>query len=180
MYVIRAAEPADIDAWLATIEAQQRENGAGGVYFSPWSARDPGPPRTRDAAAGYVERLLRPVSASAWLRIWLASLRETGAVVGHADLAGGRFPAETHRATLGMGLVRAHHRHGVGAGLLEAAVAWARSDPGLGWIDLGVFSGNHPARTLYRKQGFTETGRTTDRFRVDGVSIDDVQMVLRV
>ena len=46
------------------------------------------------------------------------------------------------------------------------------------WIDLGVFGHNAVARRLYRGAGFVEVGITHDRFRVDGVSIDDIHMVL--
>jgi RimJ/RimL family protein N-acetyltransferase len=41
-----------------------------------------------------------------------------------------------------------------------------------------VFAHNHRARALYAAAGFIEVGTTRDRFRVDGVAIDDVAMTL--
>jgi len=65
--------------------------------------------------------------------------------------------------------------------LLEATVAWARSEAGLSFIDLGVFSGNAPARRHYERMGFVVIGERPDAFRLDaGPVIDDVQTVLRL
>jgi GNAT superfamily N-acetyltransferase len=117
----------------------------------------------------------RRVSEPLWLRTW--GLVEGPAVVGHLDLTGGRLPAELHRATLGMGLERPLRGKGHGRALIETAIAWARSR-GLAWIDLGVFAHNTPARALYAALGFVEVGTSRDRFRVDGTSIDDIEMTL--
>jgi RimJ/RimL family protein N-acetyltransferase len=119
----------------------------------------------------------RPLFEPLWLRTW--GLVEDGAVLGHLDLHGGRLPAELHRATLGMGLERAARRQGHGRAMIETAIAWAR-DHGLAWLDLGVFAHNPPARALYASVGFVEVGTTRDQFRVDGTSIDDVAMTLRL
>lgn len=179
-YVVRMVGGAGVDPWLRSIDAQQVENGLDGVYFSPYSAHETRPPRAPDEVQGYAERFERPATEPGWLRVWLAFDLATGLAVGHADLAGPRLAAELHRAVLGMGIERAHHRRGLGRALLATAIAWAREEPSLAWIDLGVFSGNHKARPLYRSLGFVELGTTRDRFRVDGVSIDDVHMVLDV
>jgi RimJ/RimL family protein N-acetyltransferase len=45
-------------------------------------------------------------------------------------------------------------------------------------MDLGVFADNTAARVLYGKLGFVEIGMWRDRFRVDGMQIDDIQMTL--
>jgi ribosomal protein S18 acetylase RimI-like enzyme len=78
---------------------------------------------------------------------------------------------------LGMGVERGARGNGLGRALLAAAIAWARTAE-LAWLDLGVFAHNERARALYRTVGFVEVGTTRDRFRVDGVVIDDVAMVL--
>jgi RimJ/RimL family protein N-acetyltransferase len=41
-----------------------------------------------------------------------------------------------------------------------------------------VFAGNARARKLYQRMGFIETGWVRDCFRIDGVTIDDISMVL--
>jgi RimJ/RimL family protein N-acetyltransferase len=103
-------------------------------------------------------------------------------VVGHLELRGGRVPAELHRATLGMGILRAFTGQGHGRRLCEVALRWARDTAELDWIDLGVFAGNEPARKLYRRMGFVEIGVRADAFhlRDAGVAVDDVEMTLRL
>ena len=79
-----------------------------------------------------------------------------------------------------MGVARSHRRRGGGSLLLGAAIAWARHQQSIDWIDLGVFSDNPGAQRLYERHGFQILGRTRDRFRVDGVSLDDTEMTLNV
>lgn len=64
--------------------------------------------------------------------------------------------------------------------MLETAIVWARREPGIDWIDLNVFADNPVAQRLYRRFGFEVIGRTPDRFRVDGASLDDLTMTLSV
>ena len=47
-------------------------------------------------------------------------------------------------------------------------------------LALGVFSDNPGAQRLYERHGFKILGRTSDRFRVDKVSLDDTEMTLNV
>ncbi|HET9627830.1 MAG TPA: GNAT family N-acetyltransferase [Kofleriaceae bacterium] len=112
-----------------------------------------------------------------WLRTWGVAIDDR--IVGHLDLYGGRMASEAHRAMLGMGIERAHRGHGHGRALLGTAIGWARA-AGLAWIDLGVFAHNPRARALYAQVGFVELGVTRDRYRVDGRSIDDVAMALKL
>lgn len=53
-----------------------------------------------------------------------------------------------------------HHRSGAAAGLMDAAIAWAR-DRGAATIWLGVNERNERAQRFYRKSGFTVTGTRT-------------------
>ncbi len=117
----------------------------------------------------------RTLATPLWMRTW--GVVVDNMIVGHLDLTGGRLPAELHRATVGMGLERRARRKGFGRALLETAIGFARANQ-LAYLDLGVFAHNEPARTLYRKLGFVETGHVKDQFRVDGVTIDDVSMTL--
>ena len=62
---------------------------------------------------------------------------------------------------------------------MTTVIAYARAQ-GFAWIDLGVFEENVPAMRLYTALGFVPTGRVEDRFRVEGASITDVQMSLKL
>ncbi len=163
-------------ALCAHIKRHGAESGQGGdLIFRPRSRGE----EIDELAAIERHRVewARPLTQPLWLRTW--GLMEDGAVLGHLDLHGGRLPAELHRATLGMGLERGARGQGHGRAMIEAAIAWAR-DRGLAWLDLGVFAHNKPARALYASVGFVELGTTRDQFRVDGTSIDDVAMTLRL
>ena len=48
------------------------------------------------------------------------------------------------------------------------------------WVDLHVLLDNEPALAFYRGFGFVEIGRVEDYFRIEGRSIGDVQMTLRL
>lgn len=177
-YSIAPARSVDVDAWLESLGEQSRDNGEGGVYFSPRPRGSEGPARTIEAVLSWVARLSRSPQEPNWFRLWLARHEASGAVVGHVDLGGARLPTELHRAELGIGIARPHRGVGLGPALLQTAIEWARATPGLDWIELGVFSANPRARRLYDAHGFVQIGTVPDRFRVDGVRIDDVRMAL--
>ncbi len=165
----------DPDAYAAhTVEHMAESGRDGSPHFAlsrTWS-RD-------EVRSSFVARLARPLDEPLWGRTWL--LWDGPRVVGHAELRGGRVEAEMHRATLGMGMLRAFTGQGHGRALLETLVRWARDRAELGWIDLGVFSDNAPARRLYQRMGFVEVGLRVDAFHLDaGPRIDDVQMALRL
>jgi RimJ/RimL family protein N-acetyltransferase len=165
----------DPDAYaLHMIEHMAESGRSGSPHFAisrTW-ARD-------EVRASFVGRLAKGLDEPLWGRTWL--LVEGRRVVGHVELRGGRVTAEMHRATLGMGILRAYTGQGHGQRLLETAVRWARTEAGLSFVDLGVFSGNAPARKLYERMGFVEIGLREDAFRLDaGPVIDDIQMALRL
>ena len=120
----------------------------------------------------------RQLTQPAWVRTW--ALYDDDRIVGHVDLTGGGLLAALHRCTLGMGLERSCRDAGWGGRLLDIAGDWARRQPSLYWLDLGVFAHNIPARRLYDSRGFVPVGRLDDCFRVDGTIIDDIQMTLRL
>ena len=66
------------------------------------------------------------------------------------------------------------HRHGVGAALMRAGIAWAEAD-GARAVWLGVNQGNHRAQRFYRKHGFGTVGVRT--FRLGNAVENDFVMV---
>ncbi len=175
--MIRLLTTDDVDAYAAYMVAHSAESGTDGdPHFQPYSSSTPLPlAETRDLA---LQRWTTPLTESGWRRALGAFAGET--IVGHAYLAGGHLDAELHRVTLGMGVRRSHRRQGLGRRLTEAAIHWTREQPGIDWLDLGVFTENTVAFSIYQKLGFEELGRTRDRFRVEGHQIHDVSMALYV
>jgi len=99
-------------------------------------------------------------------------------IVGDCELNTWHEESHIHRANLGMGVDACYRSKGIGKILLTKTIDWAKEQRSLKWIDLGVFADNAPARRLYENCGFIEVGRTVDAFRVDGHSLDDIQMTL--
>jgi RimJ/RimL family protein N-acetyltransferase len=164
----------DPEAYARHLVEHMAESGRGG---SPHFALSRVFSR-EEVEAAFRERLARDLDVPNWGRAWLLWEGERR-VVGHLELRGGRLQAEMHRATLGMGLLRAYTAKGHGGRLVQAAIAWSRERAGLRWLDLGVFSNNAPARKLYARMGFVEVGLRADAFRLDaGPIIDDVHMAL--
>jgi RimJ/RimL family protein N-acetyltransferase len=83
-----------------------------------------------------------------------------GRIVGTINVAVGRFGV----GDIGMLVDAAWRGRGVGSGLLEAAIAWAR-EQGLHKLCLEVFPTNTPAIALYCKYGFAEEGLRPKQYR---------------
>ena len=176
--VIRPAAIRDAGDYATYIVRHLGESGKNGMpVFTP-GAR-PGREEIRENAR---VRWARTLDEPNWGRAWLLMRTDGSAeVVGHIELRGGRILPEMHRATLGMGMLRAYTKRGLGRRLLDAAVGWAREGGALVWIDLGVFAHNTPAIKLYERYGFQREGLRKDAFRPgDGPSIDDIPMALRI
>ena len=167
----------DADKYARHIVAHMAESGRAGMPHFALS-------RTwvqDEIRASLVSRITKALDEPLWGRAWGLFSADGAEMVGHVELRGGRVPAEMHRATLGMGIMRAHTAQGHGRRLIEATVKSAREEAKLEWIDLGVFADNTPARKLYQRMGFVEIGLRRDAFHLDsGVNVDDVLMVLRL
>ncbi len=174
---VRPLTIGEVDTYLrhvAVVDAGSGRDGAG--HSHPYSESEP-----FDVEVGREREVTRwstEIDDPEWRRAW--GLFDRDQLVGHLYLAGGSLRSELHRADLGMGVVASHRRMGGGSALLASAIDWARSRRTIVWIDLGVFSDNPGARALYARHGFLQLGRTPDRFRVDGQSLDDTQMALNV
>lgn len=80
----------------------------------------------------------------------------------------------------GMYVAPEHRGRGYGKQLLEAAVAHARSLPGIDWISLTVTDAAPAARKLYEQAGFELWGTHPDALRHEGRSVSDCHMLLRI
>jgi RimJ/RimL family protein N-acetyltransferase len=174
---VRPFQIGEVEAYLQHVAEVDADSGIDGAPHShPYSASD-----AFDFETGRnreVERWTTPVTHVGWRRAWGVFDRDD--LVGHLYLAGGPLQTGLHRADLGMGVLPSHRRRRGATRLLDTAIAWARHDPGICWIDLNVFADNPGAQHLYERFGFATIGRTSDRFRVDGASLDDIAMTLNV
>lgn len=173
--LIRRLELRDAGPYADHAVAHMAESGKNGApVFAP--GHRPSREDVRDQAH---LRWARKLSEPSWGRAW--GFFAEGRMVGHIELRGGRIATELHRATLGMGLMQAFTGRGYGGKLLDVAIAWARDETKLAWIDLGVFSENVPAIKLYERRGFVRCFLRQDAFRLeDGRSVDDIMMSLRL
>jgi RimJ/RimL family protein N-acetyltransferase len=175
--MIRLLTPSDIDSFTEHVARHLAESGRGGTpIFWPQSSSEPWDRVSKRKA--FLERWSKGLHEPSWNRAWAAY--DGDRMVGHLDLGARPLATSLHRAILGMGIEESHRKQGLGQRLIETAIEWAKKQPSLDWLDLNVFAHNEPAKRLYEKCGFKEVGRMSDLFRVDGQSIDDIQMVLRL
>ncbi|MGI9605178.1 MAG: GNAT family N-acetyltransferase [Acidimicrobiales bacterium] len=176
MAVEQLATP-QVDEYLAVLSEVDSGSGVDGEGHShPYGRSESFDPAERRARE--VTRWSTAVEATGWRRV--LGLFDGDDLVGHLTLVGGELPSETHRVGMGMGILRSHRRRGGGSLLLRAAIEWAGAHAEIEWIDLGVFSDNPGAQALYERHGFEVLGFAPDRYRVDGVSIGDVSMTLKL
>jgi RimJ/RimL family protein N-acetyltransferase len=171
-----AALPGDVSEFFDHLQRHFRESGKEGdpIFhpvpdFESWDKEK--------MCAELKKKWAAPLNEP-WERAWI--LRDGNQIVGHATLRGGFLAAGLHRCIYAIGLERSARGLGLGRALTLACRQWAATEAGLEWIDLRVFSHNKPARKLYDSLGFEFIGETKDMFRVNGESIDDIHMVLRL
>ncbi len=103
---------------------------------------------------------------------YVALVEET-AVVGWCDIIPDSHPGFEHGGRLGVGVLLAHRRQGIGRRLVSTAVDGAR-EFGLTRVELEVFSSNEPAIRLYRELGFEREGCRRRARRIRGGGYEDV------
>lgn len=177
--MIRPATSEDVEAYAAYLSMHIAESGRDGdpVYAVP---SDGAPFDPVSFAADVVARWARDTDRGGWQRTFVEVDDASGAVVGHCELSAGNTPFELHRVDLSLGVLRAHRREGLGSALLARALRWARDEPSLAWIDLGVFVPNPVAIAMYEEAGFERTGLVRDRYRVGELCLDELTMTLAI
>ena len=91
-----------------------------------------------------------------------------------------RSPARkriAHTGTFGMMMDKQYRGQGIGKQLLQGLLMWAKENPLIEKVCLGVFSTNENAIALYKKMGFIEEGRKINEIKLsDNEYVDDVLM----
>ena len=173
-YAIRPLIRADAAGFQRHFVRHRAESGRGDHHFMPFAPDDPDGPDGLD-----VDALNRALNEPGWQR-WFVALDDRTNIVGHVDLKGDGLKTGQHRCELGIGIERGYRGAGLGRRLMATAIEFARGIETLTWIDLRVFSHNAAGRALYLAMGFSEAGTLVDRFRIEGQTVDDVIMTLKV
>lgn len=111
----------------------------------------------------------------------LALARHGSEVVGGMSMNVPPKKRLAHAVELGMGLSPAWRGRGLGTAMMGVVLDWARANPAIEKVCLGVIPDNVHAMRLYRKFGFVEEARQIRQFRDDrGNYLDHVMMGLWV
>ena len=113
--------------------------------------------------------LLERIAASPHSRFFLALDGER--IVGNACVDGSGNPRFRHRRNLAITVLRDYWGKGIGSGLMERMIAFAR-ESGAELLSLEVRSDNARAKALYRKFGFVPFGTFPKYFKIDGQYFD--------
>ena len=122
---------------------------------------------------GEERRYLRALRRFPHAAVFVAD--EDGRIVGRLSVARDQHPASSHVADLGLMVAATHRRRGIGRGLLEAAVEWAR-EAGVRKLELHVFPHNEPAIRLYEEFGFEREGYRRGHYLRAGEYVDAILM----
>ena len=98
-------------------------------------------------SAGDERRFLKALRRYPHAAVFVAE-RDDGTLVGRLSVGRDPHPASTHVADVGLMVALDARRQGVGTGLLQAAVDWAR-ETGVHKLELHVFPWNEAAIALY-------------------------------
>jgi RimJ/RimL family protein N-acetyltransferase len=166
-FVIRHADPSD---------AEQLTRLADAVSAEPqgWLISIAGEWRS----AGDERRFLKALRRYPHAAVFVAE-REDGALVGRLSIGRDPHPASTHVADVGLMVALDARRQGVGTGLLQAAVGWAR-EAGVRKLELHVFPWNEAAIALYEAFGFEREGFRKRHYRRGGDFVDAILMAYEV
>jgi len=104
-----------------------------------------------------------------------------GALVGSVSAIREPHVKASHKLNVfGMYVTPAYRRRGLGAELIEAVIAHARTMSGVAWIHLSVSSSATHALNLYQAAGFEIWGTESDALRHYEDSVDEHHMALRL
>ncbi len=156
--VVRKMERADAEGFRACLDSVARE----GRYLAK-------------EAAPTLERIQAFVDDTVSNNLPQFVAIEDGLVVGWCDAIPYQTKSLSHRAELGMGVLKGHRGKGIGEGLVLATIEHARTI-GIKRIDLEVRADNVAAIALYLKTGFREYGRKAKAIFLEGEYHDLIVM----
>jgi putative acetyltransferase len=163
--VVRRAEPRDAEALVELGRNVGAEPEGWLITTGSW--------RT----AGEERRYLKAIRRWEHAAVFVAEV--DGQIVGRLSISRDQHPASRHVADLGLMVAAERRGQGIGRGLLEAAVDWARAS-GVTKLELHVFPWNEPAIRLYERFGFEREGVRRGHYRRGGEEVDAILMAYRL
>jgi RimJ/RimL family protein N-acetyltransferase len=164
---VRPADPGDAERMTRLAEAVSSEPEG-------WLISTRGEWRSVGDERRYLKALRRYPHAAVFV-----AEREDGVLVGRLSVARDPHPASGHVADIGLMVAKDARRQGIGRGLLEAAVGWARG-AGIRKLELHVFPWNEAAIALYEAFGFEREGYRKGHYHRAGEDVDAILMAYRV
>ena len=173
---IRLLDLDDVEDWLKQCHVLDAESGEDTIYYGPYSRSEPySIDKIRQKTIKLWSQELKEPS---WRRAW--GIFDSDRIIGSAQIAAGELPANIHRVDLGIGIYKEYRNLGLGQKLFHVIIDWCKKEPSISWIDLGVFSGNEFAKSMFEKVGFVENGYREDAWRMDGHFVNETLMSLCV
>jgi RimJ/RimL family protein N-acetyltransferase len=112
---------------------------------------------------------------------WIFGAFVKGRLVGTLSFVRESRLERAHHATLvGMYVSTAFRKQGLGAALVDEAIAHARKLAAIRYIKLSLMGTNEAARTLYLSRGFRTFGLEREALLVDGHYLDEEYMALKI
>jgi RimJ/RimL family protein N-acetyltransferase len=159
--IIRRAEPSDAEGLTRLGEAVGSEPEGWLVTSNGW--------RQVSDERRYLRAIRRYPNAAVFVA------EDERQIVGRLSIARDQHPASRHVADLGLMVAMSHRRRGIGTGLLEAALDWARHSE-VRKLELHVFPHNEAAIRLYEKFGFVHEGYRRGHYRRGNEYVDAILM----
>jgi RimJ/RimL family protein N-acetyltransferase len=159
--IIRRAEPSDAEGLTRLGEAVGSEPEGWLVTSNGW--------RQVSDERRYLRAIRRYPNAAVFVA------EDERQIVGRLSVARDQHPASRHVADLGLMVAMSHRRRGIGTGLLEAALDWARHSE-VRKLELHVFPHNEAAIRLYEKFGFVQEGYRRGHYRRGNEYVDAILM----
>jgi RimJ/RimL family protein N-acetyltransferase len=98
-------------------------------------------------------------------------------LVGTLDFWDGQRQRVQHTGEFGMGVLPGFRDQGIGKCLIDVLLLWAKENPIIEKVKLGVFASNERGIHLYEKMGFVEEGRKVAEIKMaDGNYFDVIEM----
>ena len=174
--IIRLLTINDIDEWLDQCAIVDAESGKDGIYFGPYSRKDK---FSKDKIKKKtLDRWNRNIDTPHWRKAW--GIFHNKKIVGNAQIQTGELLTGLHRVEISIVILKEYRNKGLGKRLLHVLINWCKQQESIHWIDLGVFSGNNNAMALFKKVGFQKVGYIEDCWLIDGKSISETLMSIKV